>query len=230
MRPPGKPPVLVAVLLGLVGAVGCTTDPEGGEPPRTGVVLSTERARAALAELPRTSRWPDLAPYSREAFGEAWADVDGNGCNQRDDVLLRDAVPGSVQVRRQGDCDHDVMAGSWVDPYTGATVTFDDLKDPAQAQAIQIDHVVPLAEAWRSGASEWNPARRERFANDPTGLVAADGESNASKGSSDPAAWLPRKRYQCLYARRWVGVKARWDLAVDDSEVRALGQMLDRCG
>jgi hypothetical protein len=165
----------------------------------------------------------------RAAFGDSWVDTDGNGCIQRDDVLLRDAVPGTVTVGDQGSCDHDVLAGAWVDPYTGSHLVFDDLKDLHQADAIQIDHVVPLAEAWRSGAARWSGARRRAFANDLTELLAVDGPTNASKGDGDPAAWRPRKSYQCTYAIRWIGVKARWRLSVDASERSALGEMLDFC-
>jgi hypothetical protein len=186
-------------------------------------------AARELRSLPTGPRKPHVATYVRAAFGDSWADTDGNGCNQRDDVLLRDAIPDTVTVGRQGACDHDVLAGSWVDPYTGSTLVFDDLKDPHQAEAVQIDHVVPLAEAWRSGAARWNVARRRSFANDLTELLAVDGPTNASKGDGDPAAWRPRKGYQCTYAIRWITVKARWHLAVDPSERRALGEMLAFC-
>ena len=133
----------------------------------------------------------------RDAFGTSWADTDHNGCNQRDDVLLRDSVPGTTTVAQQGSCDHDVLAGTWHDPYTGSTLRFTDLKDLSQAEAIQIDHVVPLAEAWVSGAAGWNDDRREAFANDLHELLAVDGPTNLSKGDGDPAAWRPRKGYQC---------------------------------
>jgi hypothetical protein len=151
------------------------------------------------------------------------------GCNQRDDVLLRDVEPGAVRVQRQGSCDHDVLAGTWVDPYTGARLTFEDLKDLHQAEAIQIDHVVPLAEAWVSGASSWSSRRRLKYADDLGDLVAVSGSVNESKGSSDPAAWRPRGRFQCTYATRWIQIKHRWDLSVDDSEAGALAAMLGTC-
>ena len=211
---------------------GCTTDvPRGGtaKPPRAVDLMSAARARAALDRLDRVARSPGGPAYDRDAFGEAWADVDGNGCNQRDDVLLRDARPGSVRVQRQGSCRHDVLAGTWIDPYTGARLVLDDLKDLGQAQAVQIDHVVPLAEAWISGAARWSPGRRERFANDLDALVASDGPTNASKGASDPAAWRPRQGYQCVYGRRWIAVKHRWRLGVDPSEAAALRELLDTC-
>jgi hypothetical protein len=167
--------------------------------------------------------------YDRDAFGTAWADVDGNGCNQRDDVLLRDAVPHTVTVGRQGACDHDVLAGTWNDPYTGRRLVMTDLKDPAQAMAVQIDHVVPLAEAWVSGARSWSPGRRERFASSLGVLLAVDGPTSQSKGDSDPAGWRPRLSYQCAYAERWLRVKSAWHLAADPSEVRALQDMLATC-
>jgi hypothetical protein len=186
----------------------------------------------ALAQLRRLVVRPrpqGTRGYQRDAFGTSWADTDGNGCNQRDDVLLRDAVPGTTRVAQQGSCGHDVLAGTWHDPYTGRTLHFTDLKDLSQAEAIQIDHIVPLAEAWVSGAAGWSSDRREAFANDLRELLAVDGPTNMSKGDGDPAAWRPRHGYQCTYARRWIAVKATWHLAVDPSEVAALQQMLGYC-
>lgn len=192
--------------------------------------ITPAAAREQLAELRLVDRRAAGVPrYLRADFGTAWKDVDGNGCNQRDDVLLRDAVPGTTTVQAQGACPHDVLAGTWIDPYSGTTLIFDDLKDPRQAQAVQIDHVVPLAEAWTSGAHAWTPGRRERFANDLTVLVASDGPTNASKGASDPAAWRPKAAFQCSYATHWIDVKHRWTLAVDASEARALTEMLATC-
>ncbi len=118
----------------------------------------------------------------RDAFGSDWVDTDHNGCNQRDDVLLRDSVPGTTKVAQQGACDHDVLAGTWHDPYTGRILRFTDLKDLSQAEAIQIDHVVPLAEAWVSGAAGWSHDRREAFANDLHELLAVDGPTNDEQG------------------------------------------------
>ncbi|MGY0538996.1 HNH endonuclease family protein [Nocardioides sp. YJ-D4] len=185
-------------------------------------------ARGDLADLATVARRPDgLVAYARASFGGSWADSDGNGCNQRDDVLLRDAV--EVRTRPQGRCDHDVLAGTWVDPYTGRRLVFTDLKEPRQAQAVQIDHIVPLSEAWRSGASGWSQDRRRAFANDLGNLLAVDGPTNMSKSDDDPAGWRPRKGFQCAYAARWIETKARWSLAADDSERRALEEMLGYC-
>ncbi|RLV51291.1 HNH endonuclease [Nocardioides mangrovicus] len=186
------------------------------------------RARRQLAALPVVARRPTTG-YARSAFGSSWRDIDHNGCNQRDDVLLRDAVPGTVRYARQGACDHDVLAGTWHDPYTGRTLVFDDLKDLHQAQAVQIDHIVPLAEAWASGADVWSAERRQRFANYLPELLAVDGPTNAGKGDGDPAAWRPRKAFQCTYAIRWIAIKTRWHLAADPSEEAALRQLLGYC-
>lgn len=204
-------------------------EPTAGLPVSPSYAAATTAALDELASLRVTARPSPDGSYQRNAFGASWSDVDGNGCNQRDDVLQRDAVPRTVKIGQQAACDHDVLAGTWHDPYTGKTLRFTDLKDISQAEAIQIDHVVPLAEAWYSGARGWSPDRRERFANDLSELLAVDGPTNMSKGDSDPAAWRPRKAFQCEYAERWIQVKAQWDLTVDPSETNALRQMLAYC-
>ncbi|MFS3127508.1 DUF1524 domain-containing protein [Nocardioides sp. Bht2] len=89
--------------------------------------------------------------------------------------------------------------------------------------------MVPLAEAWASGASSWTAQRRAEFANDLAVLLAVDGPTNASKGADDPAAWRPRKAYQCAYAVRWIAIKHEWRLTADASEIAALREMLDYC-
>ncbi|GGD19331.1 hypothetical protein GCM10007231_18080 [Nocardioides daphniae] len=209
---------------------GTELTPTGPRAPVAPAPVDPAEALDALTSLPSVPRSPaGLPAYDRDAFGRAWDDVEGNGCNQRDDVLLRDAVPGTTVLGRQGACRHDVLAGTWIDPYTGRELVLDDLKDLRRAQAVQIDHVVPLAEAWRSGASQWSSARRRAFANDLDVLLAVDGPTNMSKGDDDPAAWRPRQSHQCAYAARWVVVKRDWGLAVDESERRALTEMLSTC-
>lgn len=238
---------LVAGVVFALLATGCapsTTPGAGGQHQRhrhhraspsakasvsTAPAPTAARARVALTRLRVEARPRGTEGYDRDLFGSDWIDTDHNGCNQRDDVLLRDAVPGSTRVAQQGSCDHDVLAGTWHDPYTGRTLTFTDLKDLHQAEAIQIDHIVPLAEAWVSGASRWSTDRREKFANDLGELLAVDGPTNMSKSDGDPAAWRPRKGYQCTYARRWIAIKSRYSLAVDPPEKAALSQMLGFC-
>lgn len=201
--------------------------PEAGSLAR----LPPPSPAAARQQLSRLRVAPAVAvPYARRAYGSAWADVDGNGCNQRDDVLLRDVRPRTVRTARQGGCSHDVLAGTWVDPYTGAVIALRNLKIQAQAQAITIDHLVPLKEANRSGAAAWSPRKREMFANDLRNLVAVGGSVNSAKGDDDPARWMPPlKRSACAYLTAYVSVKTRWALSVDPSERRALVVGLRRC-
>lgn len=209
------------------GPVGSTGS---GPQPQNGPDLTA--ARADLATLTVTpTRPPKKDPaYKRKLFGTPWADVDHNSCNTRDDVLFSwvdRAKP--FTAARQGRCTHDMIAGTWIDPYDGATLVFTDLKTPKQSQAIQIDHMVPLLEAFRSGANTWTPQQRLAFANDPANLTPVDGPANESKGDSDPAAWKPKAIYQCTYARRFIGIKTKYKLSIDKPEKAALTQMLTTC-
>jgi hypothetical protein len=117
------------------------------------------------------------------------------------------------------------VAGDWYSLYGGLTFT-----DPAE---LDIDHMVPLAEAWDSGASNWNAARRQAYANDldhPETLRAVSAASNRSKGDLDPGQWKPtRDAAWCEYANDWVTVKKAWDLTADQNEVDDLRVMLRTC-
>ncbi len=189
-----------------------------------------DSARAQLSRLRVVDRPLPAGDYRRASFGEAWADTDGNGCNQRDDVLLRDALKAEpYRVARQGSCDHDVLAGTWIDPYTGGRITLTDAKQPDQAQSVQIDHVVALSVAWRYGANGWSDAERHQFANDLSNLVAAGGAANQAKGGSDAEEWQPVRAAQCGYAVRYVTVKATYGLPTDLVERAALTRMLATC-
>ncbi|WP_315098774.1 HNH endonuclease family protein [uncultured Cellulomonas sp.] len=174
---------------------------------------------AALASLAVRGRAPTTG-YARERFGQAWADVDRNGCDTRNDVLRRDLMQTVVQ-----DC--VVQRGTLDDPYTGAPIPFARGPDSA---AVQIDHVVALSDAWQKGAQGWTPAAREAFANDPANLLAVDGPANQEKGAGDAATWLPPNRgYRCVYALRQVRVKAAYGLWVTAAERDALDRELGRC-
>jgi hypothetical protein len=188
---------------------------------------SADAARRQLSEL-RVRPAGSMAGYSREEFPH-WSDAqefgwklpggtpDSESCDARDAALIRDGREERVETY----C--DVASGSWFDPYGGQTYA-----DPGD---IDIDHVVPLANAWRSGASSWDTAKRESFANVPRDLLSVDDGLNQSKGDKGPEAWKPpRKAYWCVYAKRWIGIKYYWDLSVTGAERTALKQMLDRCG
>lgn len=195
---------------------------ESSAPPAGGDAEELERLRVE----PRTKS----STYRRAAYGDGWVDVDRNGCSTRADILYAsvDRSRPHRKITRRG-CDHVMIAGTWQDPYTGKTLTFTNMLEQGQAQAIQIDHIVPLYEADVSGSAGWSRERKINFANDPANLMAVDGPTNQSKQAKDPAAWRPRAAFQCDYARRYIAVKVTYDLAVDPSEKAALGDMLTRC-
>ncbi len=178
-------------------------------------------ARAALDALPVHPADPDDG-YTRERFGQAWADVDGNGCNTRDDVLARDLA----DVRRDpAGC--VVLAGTLDDPYTGTAIAFTRGPDSA---AVQIDHLVALDDAWRTGAQAWPAARRVWFANDPANLVAVSGGANQDKGAADASRWLPPQTgFACVYVVRQLRVKAAYGLWLTPDEHAAADRALRGC-
>jgi Protein of unknown function (DUF1524) len=161
--------------------------------------------------------------YSRTRFGPAWADVDRNGCDTRNDVLNRDLENKRWRERTHGCV---VIEGDLTSPYTGIRVHF--LR--AGAAEVQIDHVVALAEAWETGAALWDQARRTRFANDPLNLLTVDAASNQAKGDADAAAWLPPNvSYRCRLVARQIAVKTKWRLWATPSEHDAMAQVLTAC-
>lgn len=173
--------------------------------------VDVARARAQLETLtvrPAAS----MGGYSRDAFRH-WSDPDDNGCDARQDTLRRD---GDRIAPRRG-C--TVTGGVWTDPYGGSIV-----RVPG---SLDIDHMVPLANAWRSGAARWNDAQREKFANDPKNLLAVSASLNRQKGDKGPEAWKPpRAGYRRAYAAHWIRVKAGYRLSITAAEKSALRQML----
>lgn len=138
--------------------------------------------RSELGQVEVVDELPDVDGYDRDArFGSDWTTRDG--CDTRDEILARDLTG----VTREGDgC--AVLTGTLRDPYTGERIGFDATADP---NAVQIDHVYPLAAAWDAGAADWTDDERVAFANDPRNLLAVDGRANASKGDSTPGEWMP---------------------------------------
>ena len=156
-------------------------------------------------------------------FGPAWADVDRNGCDQRNDVLHRDLTEVEVRQGTQGCV---VIAGVLDDPYTGRTVRF----EKADAAEVPIDHVVPLAAAWAQGAAAWSDDQRRTFANDLANLMATTRSENSSKGDSTADEWVPEDpAYGCSYATVVVTVKSSYALAVTPAEAEALRSLLATC-
>lgn len=156
--------------------------------------------------------------YDRDLF-QHWIDADSDGCNTRREVLIIESV---IEPGVSGNCQ---VFGRWVSVY--------DSLEVMDASDLDIDHLVPLAEAWRSGAHAWDSTTRKRFANDlgfPGSLIAVTASSNRAKSDKDPASWLPyNQNYWCQYVFDWMAVKYRWGLSIDSQEALALAQIVPDC-
>ena len=221
--------VIGMALLALCGLAGCRSgSPVDGAGPAGGLGAGAARsAELALSKLPVK---PDgsMSTYNRlKNFGPAWSDSTGapgghNHCSTRNDILDRDLTA----VKRSGKC--TVASGTLKDPYTGKTIRFK--RGRATSSAVQIDHLVPLGNAWVTGASKLSLATRKEMANDPLNLLAADGPANMGKGDDDASEWLPaQKGFDCEYVSRQIAVKAKYHLWVTAAEKTAMGKVLDGC-
>ncbi|MDH6533257.1 hypothetical protein M2119_001494 [Aurantimicrobium minutum] len=174
---------------------------------------------ALLSELPTDDALTSHPGYNRDYFN-AWIDADSDGCNTRAEVLMMES---NVAVSTRGTC--TVTTGSWYSAYDGSSTT--------EASGLDIDHFVPLNEAWVSGADTWDAATRVQFGNDlgyDYSLLAVSASSNRSKSDQDPAEWMPAQRdYYCDYVATWISVKWRWGLSVDSLERLALNSVLEQC-
>ncbi|MFI7691811.1 HNH endonuclease family protein [Nonomuraea sp. NPDC049655] len=171
----------------------------------------------AVAELPVADERRE--GYQRTAFRH-WIDADRDGCNTRAEVLLEEAIePPAVGER----C--SLTGGSWYSYYDDQTVNV--------ASGLDVDHLVPLAEAWDSGAYDWTSDQRRDYANDldeSWHLVAVTARSNRSKADQDPATWQPPyEPARCRYAAEWTAVKMRWSLSIDTAEQQALTALGEAC-
>jgi hypothetical protein len=175
------------------------------------------RLADAIRQLPVRSEVRE--GYEREAF-KHWTDEDSDGCSARQEVLLQEAVEAPVRGARCA-----LSGGVWRSSYDGVTVS--------KASGLDIDHMVPLAEAWDSGASAWTADHREAYANDlgsPASLIAVTARSNRAKSDQDPAEWLPpAETTHCGYAADWVATKLRWKLTADQAEIAALTTLAGAC-
>jgi hypothetical protein len=214
-RPVGRrsAAVALAAVIALGGGSGCGVAAEPGPGP-SGSGGGNANAAALLAQL-TVAKPASMTKYSRERFPH-WRDT-GKNCDVRDSVLARDGTG----IKLSG-C--NVVGGSWSSAYDKGKFT-----DPSD---VDIDHMVPLANAWRSGADKWEDSKRGDFANDLTRpqLLAVSASSNRSKGDQDPSQWKPPNRdYWCRYAQDWITVKDYWKLSVTDAEKSTLSEMLDTC-
>ena len=215
---PNGPPAAPTAAQGTTAQPAPTTAP--AEP--TAGSTASAAALAALASIPTKGRAPKTG-YKRAMFGPAWKDMDKNGCDTRNDVLRRDLSAVEVKPGTHGCL---VLAGTLADPYTGEAVEF-VRGGPSE---VDIDHLVPLSDAWQKGAQAWSQEKRESLANDPANLAASAASANRSKGDGDLATWLPSNRaYWCTYAAGIVQVKASYGLWMTPAEHDRAGQILTNC-
>ena len=202
-----------------------TPDTRSAEPQGTAPIGSDEASEALriLNTLPVKGRAPKTG-YSRAQFGDAWSDIDHNGCDTRNDILNRDLT--AKQHKNSRGC--VVISGILNDPYTGKIINFMRGKDTSEQ--VQIDHVVALSDAWQSGAQEISAQERLQLANDPENLLAVDGPANQQKSDSDAATWLPANAsFRCSYVARQIRVKAKYHLWVKPAEKEAMINVLTPC-
>jgi hypothetical protein len=156
--------------------------------------------------------------YNRALF-KHWIDADKDGCNTRAEVLIEEAV---TKPKVGAKC--LLTGGKWLSVYDGKSVS--------KSSDLDVDHMVPLAEAWRSGAWKWSSAKRQAYANDlddARALIAVTLSTNRSKGDKDPALWMPAKE-QCTYTENWIAIKVKYSLTVDAKEAAKLNALIESCG
>ena len=193
-------------------ACGSTPSPLPSTPPTT--------QPSPLSPLDGLRVEPEhIGGYDRDLFRH-WIDADRDGCDTRREVLIAESTT-PVQVGTG--C--SIIGGTWFSVYDGVTTT--------DASSFDIDHMIPLKEAWDSGAHAWTSDRRQAFANDlalAESLIAVSASSNRSKSDRDPAEWMPtRAASHCTYVVSWITVKKAWNLSVDQAEFRKLEQVLATC-
>jgi hypothetical protein len=223
---------VVGVVTGLIMAVASALIPSidpssvgsvevqlvGVTGPELSEELTVAEGETLLAQLVIAPEGPRTG-YSRDAFRH-WVDADGDGCDTREEVLLEESL---IPASQGSGC--VIETGEWFSPYDATTFV--------APGGLDIDHMVPLGEAWDSGAAGWDAVRRQDYANDfdhSEALIAVSASSNRSKSDRDPGEWKPENRdYWCQYAFSWMTVKTAWALSADAAEVQALQEMIATC-
>ena len=196
----------------------------GLTPPATTAAEQPGLAIATLETLPVKGRAPKTG-YTRDQFGQAWADVDRNGCDTRNDILKRDLTSISYKAKTRNCV---VLSGTLLDRYSGESINF--IRGNITSMEVQIDHVVALSNAWQTGAFKLTAEQRKALANDPMNLFAVQGRLNSQKGDGDAATWLPPlKSFRCAYVAQQIAVKAKYSLWVVPPEKAAMLSILAKC-
>ncbi len=180
--------------------------------------ISLIQAPASASTLQLVIAEDKNSGYKRSAF-KHWIDADRNRCNTRAEVLISEAIE---KPKIGPKC--KLTGGKWLSAFDGKTIT--------NASKLDVDHMVPLAEAWRSGAWKWTAVQRQAFANDldnSEALIAVTRSTNRSKGDKDPSLWMPAKD-QCVYIQNWISIKIKYSLTADPQEVEKLNSLVSTCG
>lgn len=176
---------------------------------------------SALAKL-KVRPLGSQSGYDRDYFSDGWGDI--GSCDLRNYILNRDLT--NITWRADANC--LVATGTLKDPYTGKVIRF--VRGVKTSMAVQIDHVVALSNAWKTGAASASATTRYNIANDPLNLLAVDGPTNGSKSDSDASQWLPPNRaYHCAYVSRQVAVKVKYKLWVTTAEKTTMTKVLRTC-
>lgn len=218
MRSPRTPHLKIAAawLTAALALGGCGAASDIATGPGASTPPQASQAQRELGEL-TVAAAGSMSGYSRDRFPH-WRSDGGRGCDVRDTVLRRDGTDIAVK----DGC--NVTGGRWYSVYDDQVFT--------EVLKVDIDHMVPLANAWRSGADKWDDKKRGDFANDleRPQLFAVSASSNRAKGDQDPAQWRPPNRdYWCDYAQDWITVKHHWQLTITAAEKTALSEMLGTC-
>jgi hypothetical protein len=207
---------IAAVVAALV--LGAIPNPATGAEHEPGLATAVLETLAVKGRAPKTG-------YTRAQFGPAWADVDRNGCDTRNDILKRDLTSITYRAKTRNCV---VETGTLVDRYSGETINF--VKGNISSMEVQIDHVVALSNAWQTGAFKLGEDQRKALSNDPLNLFAVKGRLNSQKGDGDAATWLPPlKSFRCSYVAQQIAVKAKYSLWVTAPEKAAMVSILAKC-
>ena len=179
------------------------------------------KATTLLGKLPVKGRAPKTG-YDRDLFSDGWGKI--GECDARNFILRRDLK--SITWRSSPRC--TVSTGVLNDPYTAKRIYF--VRGVSTSNAVQIDHVVAVSDAWQKGAQQLSFSQRYSFYNDPLNLLAVDGPTNQRKSDSDAASWLPpNRKYWCSYVSRQIAVKHKYKLWVTSAERDSMSRVLKTC-
>jgi hypothetical protein len=204
--------IALALVLGFTSTVS--------ETPVASAATGT-KATTLLAKILVKGRAPKTG-YDRDLFSDGWGDI--GECDTRNYILRRDLK--SITWRSSPRC--TVATGILNDPYTAKKIYF--VRGVGTSNAVQVDHVVAVSDAWQKGAQKLSSSSRYAFYNDPLNLLAVDGPTNSQKSDSDAASWLPpNRKYWCSYVSRQIAVKYKYKLWVTSAEKSSMLRVLKTC-